>query len=192
MKKLFVFALSAAVAFLAANVVASAQYLPGSLNHHRGSLVDEQGHVLTNQEVLNLIGEEDYNKTYTGAVKQYKSGNALLITGIATGGAGLVGTIAGAIATDYGLRTNHITYERDNKGKITKINADTKGTLAVVGFAAGISLLTAGITCLSVGIPLKVIGTKRLDWIADDYNKDAAATIRFGAGQYGTGIVMTF
>ena len=190
MKKFFVLALSAAVALLASNVVASAQYLPSTLKHYKAGLMDEKGHVLTDQEVLYALGDEDYNETYRGAVTQYKAGNALMITGIATAATGLVGTVAGAWATDYGVRTNHIKIGEVN-GKKTITEADSKGVLAIAGLVAGATLLTAGVTCLAVGIPLKSIGTKRLNWLADDYNKDVAY-LRFGAGEYGTGLVLNF
>ena len=69
MKKLFVLSLAAA-AFLMSGVVASAQYLPNSLNRSGADFVDENGHVLSDQEVFSLIGEDIYNETYSGAVKQ--------------------------------------------------------------------------------------------------------------------------
>ena len=69
---------------------------------------------------------------------------------------------------------------------------DNKAALAAVGFAGGVALLAAGDICLSVGIPLQIIGKKRLNWIADEYNhSNYSADIRFGAGQYGTGVVLS-
>lgn len=190
MKKIFVLALSAAFAFLASDVIASAQYLPGTLKQYKAGLMDEKGHVLTDQEVLYALGDEDFKETYSGAVKQYKSGNAVMITGIATAGVGLVGTVAGILATGYAIKTNHIKIGEVN-GKKKIIEADSNGTLAIAGYVAGVSLLTVGATCLAVGIPLKSVGTKRLKWIADDYNKDVAY-LRIGAGDYGTGLVLNF
>ena len=191
MKKIIVLAI-AAVAFIASGITANAQYRPGTLSQHRAGLEDENGHTLTDQEVFQLIGEDVYNQTYVGATKQYKTGKILTIVGAATAGVGLVGTIAGSVATAYAIENGHVTYETQNGQKVVK-GYDDKAALAVLGFAAGISLLAAGNICLSAGIPLQIIGKKRLDWIATEYNhSNYSANIRFGAGQYGTGVVLSF
>ena len=191
MKKIIVLAI-AAVAFIASGITANAQYRPSTLSQHRAGLEDENGHTLTDQEVFQLIGEDVYNQTYVGATKQYKTGKILTIVGAATTGVGLVGTIAGSVATAYAIENGHVTYETKNGQKVVK-GYDDKAALAVLGFVAGATLLAAGDICLSVGIPLQVIGKKRLNWIADEYNhSNYSANIRFGAGQYGTGVVLSF
>ena len=191
MKKIIVLAI-AAIAFITSGVTANAQYRPSTLSQHRAGLEDENGHTLTDQEVFQLIGEDVYNQTYVGACKQYKTGKILTIVGAATAGVGLVGTIAGSVATAYAIENGHVTYETQNGQKVVK-GYDDKAALAVLGFAAGTTLLAAGDICLSVGIPLQVIGKKRLNWIADEYNhSNYSANIRFGAGQYGTGVVLSF
>ena len=191
MKKIIVLVI-AAVAFIASSVVANAQYRPSTLSQHRAGLEDENGHTLTDQEVFELIGEDVYNQTYVGATKQYKTGKILTIVGAATTGVGLVGTIAGSVATAYAIENGHVTYETKNGKRVVK-DFDNKAALAAVGFAGGVALLAAGDICLSVGIPLQIIGKKRLNWIADEYNhSNYSANIRFGAGQYGTGVVLSF
>ncbi len=191
MKKIIVLVI-AAVAFIASSVVANAQYRPSTLSQHRAGLEDENGHTLTDQEVFQLIGEDVYNQTYVGATKQYKTGKILTIVGAATTGVGLVGTIAGSVATAYAIENGHVTYETKNGKRVVK-DFDNKAALAAVGFAGGVALLAAGDICLSVGIPLQIIGKKRLNWIADEYNhSNYSANIRFGAGQYGTGVVLSF
>lgn len=191
MKKIIVLVI-AAVAFIASSVVANAQYRPSTLNQHRAGFEDENGHTLTDQEVFELIGEDVYNQTYVGATKQYKTGKILTIVGAATTGVGLVGTIAGSVATAYAIENGHVTYETKNGKRVVK-DFDNKAALAAVGFAGGVALLAAGDICLSVGIPLQIIGKKRLDWIATEYNhSNYSANIRFGAGQYGTGVVLSF
>ena len=191
MKKIIVLVI-AAVAFIASSVVANAQYRPSTLNQHRAGLEDENGHALTDQEVFELIGEDVYNQTYVGATKQYKTGKILTIVGAATTGVGLVGTIAGSVATAYAIENGHVTYETKNGKRVVK-DFDNKAALAAVGFAGGVALLAAGDICLSVGIPLQIIGKKRLNWIATEYNhSNYSANIRFGAGQYGTGVVLSF
>lgn len=191
MKKIIVLVI-AAVAFIASGVTANAQYRPSTLSQHRAGLEDENGHALTDQEVFQLIGEDVYNQTYVGATKQYKTGKILTIVGAATTGVGLVGTIAGSVATAYAIENGHVTYETKNGKRVVK-DFDNKAALAAVGFAGGVALLAAGDICLSVGIPLQIIGKKRLDWIATEYNhSNYSANIRFGAGQYGTGVVLSF
>ena len=191
MKKIIVLAI-AAIAFIASGVTANAQYRPSTLSQHRAGLEDENGHTLTDQEVFELIGEDVYNQTYVGATKQYKTGKILTIVGAATTGVGLVGTIAGSVATAYAIENGHVTYETKNGKRVVK-DFDNKAALAAVGFAGGVALLAAGDICLSVGIPLQIIGKKRLNWIATEYNhSNYSANIRFGAGQYGTGVVLSF
>ena len=191
MKKIIVLAI-AAVAFIASGITANAQYRPGTLSQHRAGLEDESGHTLTDQEVFQLIGEDVYNQTYAGACKQYKTGKILTIVGAATAGVGLVGTMAGSAAFAYAVENGHITFEEKNGQRVVK-DYDKQAALAVLGLAAGATLLAAGDICLSVGIPLQIIGKKRLDWIATEYNhSNYSANIRFGAGQYGTGVVLSF
>ena len=190
MKKLFVIAL-AAVALVASSVVASAQYKPSSLSRYRAELQDQNGQALSDQDVFQLVGEDVYNETYKGARTQYKAGNALIIVGAATAGVGLVGTIGGAVAVAYGIEKNHIPV-KPNK-QIDYNNCTEKGKLAILGYAGGITLLAAGATCLAVGIPLKVIGTKRLNWIAEDYNNSVvSANLSMGFTQNGAGLVLNF
>lgn len=192
MKKIIVLAI-AAIAFIVSGVVANAQYRPGTLSQHRAGLEDENGHTLTDQEVFQLIDEDVYNQTYVGATRQYKTGKILNIVGAATAGVGLVGTIAGTAALVDAIQNGHVTFEDQNGRKVVK-EYDKQAALAVVGFAAGATLLAAGDICLSVGIPLQVIGKKRLNWIATEYNHEAvsSANLRIGLTNYGAGLVMNF
>jgi hypothetical protein len=186
MKKFLVFA----AAFLAAGIVASAQYIPNTLSQYRAGLEDENGHVLTDQEVFQ-IDEDIYNETYTGACQQYKAGKILTIGGAVGAGLGLVATIGGAIAVTWGVQHNRIPVNENNVFDFQ--NSSPKGKLALLGYAGGIALLSAGDLCLSVGVPLLVIGKKRLEWVADDYNHyEAPAAVRFGVTENGAGLVMQF
>lgn len=190
MKKILVFAFAAVVALFVSGVTSSAQYLPNSLNRSGGDFVDENGHVLTDQEIYKLIGDDVYDETYSGAVKQYKVGKALITAGSIAAGVGTIGTIGGAVAMYFGIKNQHIQYEERN-GRYAVKGADDAGWLVLLGYAAGVSALVAGDVCLSVGIPLSVIGNKRLDWIAEDYNHDMAS-IHFGLTPHGAGLVLNF
>ena len=193
MKKIVILAIAAA-AFIASSVVANAQYRPSSLSRHLAGFEDENGHELTDQEVFQLIGEDIYNETYRGASKQYKTGRTLIIVGAATAGAGLVGTIAGAVATVNAMYQGHVTTYQTKNGQHVIMNYYYTAAPAVVGFAGGVVLLTGGVACLSAGIPLNVIGKKRLEWIANEYNHQAVsgANLRFGLTNYGAGVVLNF
>ena len=59
---------------------------------------------------------------------------------------------------------------------------------------AGYLLMGAGLTALSAGIPLSIIGNKRLDWIASDYNQRSGyqATLSWGFNRYGVGLALKF
>ena len=161
-------------------VVASAQYLPNSLNRSGADFVDENGHVLSDQEVFSLIGEDIYNETYSGAVKQYKVGKALITAGSIAAGVGTLGTIGGLVGMYFGIQNHHIYYE-ERYGSYYFKGADDAGWLLLLGYAAGATTLAAGDLCLTVGIPLSIIGNKRLDWIAEDYTQPQAWSIRSSA-----------
>ena len=189
MKKIFVLSLAVAT-FFVFGVTSSAQYLPNSLNRSGADFVDENGHVLTDQEIFSLIGDDVYNETYSGAVKQYNVGKALITAGSIAAGVGTVGTIGGAVAMYYCIKNQHIYYEERN-GKYVVKGADDAGLLALLGYAAGVSALVIGDACLMVGIPLSIIGNKRLDWIAEDYNHDMAS-LHLGLTPHGAGLVLNF
>ena len=60
---------------------ALAQYVPSQIEQKKGRLLDDNGEVMPDYMVQRLVGDDIYNQTYVGAVKQYKTGKRL-ITGI--------------------------------------------------------------------------------------------------------------
>ena len=86
----FLCGLVAALLCLAQN--ASAQYA-GPIHRNGAYLADARGNILSDQEVLTLIGEQVYDETYVGASKQRKTGKTLIWSGIGglVGGAVLYG-----------------------------------------------------------------------------------------------------
>ena len=70
-----------------------------SLHREKGNLVDGRGLVLSDNEVLNLIGDEIYNETYVGAKKQCKAGRTLIWSGAA-------GMLAGAKSSSTSVFKN--------------------------------------------------------------------------------------
>jgi hypothetical protein len=60
-------------------------------------LVSQNGVVLSDQDIVNLVGSDVFEQTVVGARKQYKAGKSLITGGIIGIGAGL----AGAFVTGY-------------------------------------------------------------------------------------------
>jgi hypothetical protein len=45
---------------------------------------------------------------------------------------------------------------------------------------------------LEIGIPFDIIGKKRLDWVAENYNMDHPLSYHFGATPNGIGLALQF
>lgn len=103
--------------------------------------------VLSEQEILDAIGNEVYEETYVGALRQRNAGRGLVISGGVVTAVGLGAYIGSA----YGLT-------QGNKG-FYPLGVLSIGTMAI------------GSTLLAVGIPLLVIGNKRLHWVVDNANQ---------------------
>ena len=56
----------------------------------------------------------------------------------------------------------------------------------------GTLLMAAGAVALDAGIPLAIIGKKRLNWVADDYNAKHGLTYQIGATPNGVGLAFRF
>ena len=68
---------------------AKAQYA-GPITRQDANLVDQSGHVLTDSEIIALVGNDIYEETVVGARRQLQAGKGLIIGGAASIGAGLV------------------------------------------------------------------------------------------------------
>lgn len=167
---------------------AQAQYLPTRLQQAGASLVNENGEALSNQEVLLAVGQQIFDETYVGAVKQYNAGRKLLSGGAVAMGAGLGVTVASAIL----FANADLSYTTDSRGVRHYRNLGTKGAVGYAGVCAGVAAIVTGFEVLSAGIVFKSIGAKRLQWVASDYNAKAPVAIRIGNGRYGTGVVVSF
>ena len=173
----------------AAGFVAEAQYLPSRMEAVRGSLVDENGTVLSANAVLAAIGQEIYDETYVGANKQYNVGRKLFTGGLIGVGAGVAVTVASAVV----FANANLSYTTDSNGFRHYRNLDAAGTVGVLGMSAGVTAAALGFSAFSVGLVFKTIGGKRLQWVADDYNaRTSPVTVRLGAGKYGSGLVVNF
>ena len=128
-------------------VQAQAQINPDYLTMKKGKFYDETGRVLNDYQMQQIVGNQIYEETLTGATKQFNAGKNLITWGIVDVGVGLV---AGAGCYALALETGDVNY--------------------IYGMYAGTALMSIGALLLDIGIPLKIIGRSRLNWVADDYN----------------------
>ena len=177
MKRITLF-LCLLVAFLCIAQSANAQYAT-SLHREHGSLVDGRGLTLSDNDVLNLIGDEIYNETYVGAKKQCKIGRTLIWSGAA-------GMVAGAGMLLYG---QHLFV---NSPYMNELDPETDGRIGLALCLSGLLLEVTGSVAFDAGIPLSIIGKKRLDWVADNYNGGVNLTCHVGATPNGFGLTLRF
>ena len=144
-----------------------AQIMPEYIEMSKGSFYDEKGNRLTDGQMRQIIGDELFGETYRGATKQFNTGKKLITFGSIGLGVGAVAAATCAVLYNYD------EYESD---------------ALLAGVYAGSALATMGILALDVGIPFHVIGKKRLNWIADDYNESKDYTLRVTGSSAGTGL----
>lgn len=151
--------------------------VPDNTLFRRGSnLVDGSGTILTDAEVLDLVGDPIYSESYLGAKKDYKTGRALIWSGAAGIVVGLVSVPVGR----YCIARGFVTIEPA---------AIFGGAVAYYG---GIVLASAGLIALCGGIPLSIQGKRGLNRLVDEYNAGSALTYDVGATPNGVGIVVRF
>ena len=179
--KRFTFLCGLVAAFLCLAQNAHAQYA-GPIHRQGANLADARGNILSDHEVLTLIGEQVYDETYVGAVKQRKTGRTLIWSGIG----GLVG---GAVLYGVGMNKAQITTSSP-KEEMEKAFKDNPGSAGMV--LGGTLLMAVGGIALDAGIPISIIGKKRLNWVADDYNARKGLTYQIGATPNGIGFALNF
>ena len=173
-----------AAAFLSLTQTANAQYLPAQIHRDGASFVDERGRALSDSELIDAVGVDIFTETVIGARKQYTAGRKLLISGIAGLGVGVAGMLVGAgfiaAAGPHQNANGEVYFDYPDK-------ADSGAVVVVLS-----SLATAlGGAALSAGIPLKVIGQSRLNWVENDYN-DRHYSLHVGATPHGVGLSVRF
>ena len=170
-------------AFLCLAQNANAQ-IAGPIHRDGAYLADQRGNILSNQEVLTLIGQDIYNQTYVGAQKQRKAGKALIWSGIG-------GMVGGAVL--YGVGFSKIADKVNMNSSQDEIEKAFQGAPGSAGMVVGGTLLmAAGAVALDAGIPLAIIGKKRLDWIADDFNARKNLAYQVGVTPNGVGLAVRF
>lgn len=180
MKKLLILCGLVAVSLcLAQN--ASAQYA-GPIARKGVNLVDRSGNVIPDQALMDIVGADVYNETVVGARKQMKAGRALIWGGAAGMLVGTAGMVAGTVLI---ANNAHL----DSHGELVYDNDDKAATGAGI-YLVGAVLMGAGAIALDAGIPLAIIGKKRLNWVADHTN--GVVTYQVGATPHGVGFALNF
>jgi len=166
-------------AFLCLAQNANAQYARQGAN-----IVDKSGYVLSDSQLTKLVGNEVFQQTVVGARKQYKAGKTL----IWSGAGGLVG---GAVLYGAGLAkiADKVT-GNSSKEEIQKALEANPGSAGMI--LGGTLLMAAGGVALDAGIPLLIIGKKRLDWVEGQANAAKGYSIDLGATPYGVGLAVRF
>ena len=187
-----------AAALLGLSQNASAQY--NQIRRDGTNFVDQTGRALSDQALIDLVGEDVYFDTVVGARKQYNAGRKLILGGAIGLGAGCLSALGGAalliangtrpvVYYESGYRSNYPDrdYYYDDYGD--GLGALAGGALLVGGYCA----MIAGSLVLEAGIPLKIIGKSRLNWVENDFNdRSREASLRFGAAPSGLGLTLTF
>ena len=73
---------------------AQAQINPDYLSMRKGKFYDENGRVLTDGQMRQIIGNQIYEETYRGATKQFNAGKSLITWGAIGLGVGTVASVA--------------------------------------------------------------------------------------------------
>lgn len=179
-------------AFLCLTQNANAQY---AQIHRDGSrFVDNAGITLSDQELIDLVGDDVYFDTVVGARKQYNAGRRLVRGGAISAGVGLTSMLGGTalmLANSTG-RSHYYDYDYDQIQDYFE-GDETGLAIGVLLFAGGYVATIAGGIVLTAGIPLKVIGQSRLNWVENDFNeRSRRASLRFGAAPSGVGLTLKF
>lgn len=145
---------------------AKAQVNPDYLFFDKGDFTDGAGTYYNESEIMHIIGPQIYNETYMGAIQQYNAGRDL----IRYGGFGA----AIGFLSYVGFYTSAVSHQDPS---------------LLYGAAAGFITMSLGFVALDAGIPLKIIGKKRLEWIAEDYNdKNKTVAIKLTGCSAGPGV----
>ena len=174
-------------AALCASQNAQAQYV-SQIHRDGDSFVDDRGVSLSDQELVSLIGEDIYHETVIGARKQFNAGNRLIRSGAICAGIGLTGIIAGTVV----VATSESGWQYDGYYD-PDYYEDEQVAAGVILLAAGCVVGVTGSLLLDAGIPLRIIGQSRLNWVENDFNeRNRDVTLHFGAAPSGIGLTVAF
>ena len=189
--KRFAFLCGLVAALICLTQRAEAQYI--QIHRDGAGFVDDRGAALSNQEVRDLVGDDVYFDTVVGASKQYRIGGNLIRSGAITLGAGLLSALSGAAlfvangpespSSRYSQYQERPYYERDEA-------AYTGGALLLAG---GYVAMFVGGALLEAGVPLRIIGQSRLNWVENDFNDNSRnVSLHVGTAPHGVGLTLRF
>ena len=158
---------------------ASAQYARKGAN-----IVDKSGYVLSDSQLINVVGQDIFDQTVIGARKQIKAGNGLLWGGIL----GIAAGIGGAVYT--GVKIGKAGYSVESYEDIKRIAQDDPSIAGL--YLGSTALMSVGGTAFSAGIILKNIGKGRMNWVKDQANAAKGYSLNVGATSNGMGLYLTF
>ena len=180
-------------AFLCLTQNANAQY--AQIHRDGDTFVNNTGQTLSDAELIDLVGERIYFDTVVGARKQYNAGRKLITGGLIGMGTGYLAASLGTYmlvknsgSTVYYYRYNDNYPDRYDYREPDSLGAVTGALLAVTGYAA----LMSGYLAINAGIPLKIIGKSRLNWVENEFNERPAVTCQFGPTPHGVGLSLQF
>ena len=159
---------------------ASAQYARKGAN-----IIDKNGYVLADSQLINVVGQDIFDQTVVGARKQYKSGRKLIWGGVF----GIAAGLAGAVYT--GVKIGKAGYTEISSYDDLKEIMDKDPSIAAL-YLGSTALTSVGGTAFSAGIILKTIGKKRLNWVEDQANAARGYSLNVGATPNGMGLYLTF
>jgi hypothetical protein len=165
--------------------------IPDTLIRQKSNLVDSSGNILSDAEILDLIGEQIYNETYISARKQYKDGHFLLWFSAAGLAVGLPAMMGGGFHLMQGLVEPFLP-QKNEEERPQNSDYSVPMYVSLICYGGGAILSSFSLIALNVGIPLSIIGKKRLDWVVDDYNAGSSIAYYVGPTPNGVGLVLRF
>ena len=169
---------------------AKAQYV--QIHRDGAGFVDNRGIALSNQEVRELVGDDVYFDTVVGASKQYRVGGNLIRSGAITLGAGLASALGGAALFVNSGYDHRIVYDQYQTRTYRDYDESTEaaGLLLITG---GYIAMFVGGALLEAGIPIRIIGQSRLNWVENNYNDyNRNVSLHVGAAPHGVGLTLNF
>ena len=161
---------------------ASAQYARKGAN-----IVDKSGYILSDSQLINIVGQDVFDQTVVGARKQYKAGKKLIWGGVAGIVAGIAGSVYSIVKlNDAGYTNVDLTSPDD-----LKVILDNDPSIAFM-YLGSSALVGVGGTAFTAGVVLKTIGKKRLNWVEDRANAARGYSLNVGATPNGMGLYLTF
>ena len=158
----------------------------GPIVRKDANLVDRNGNILSDEDIIGLVGSDIFEETVVGARRQLQAGKGLIIGGAAGIGTGLVF----AVFTGVAMANNSAQHDRDMRDG--RRDVYTYGYAPALYFCS-VAFTSLGLTALGGGIAFRAIGKGRLGWVADQCNSHkAVATLEWSATPAGAGLVMRF